>query len=401
MKSSDEKCFVLSCDQEFKLIEILKEKNLKIHLQANEQLVKIIAGTDYAKFLDFMLAVKTEESIFNYKMCVQTQDDPSTAMSFGGIFMNGQYIVTAFSNYLDLYEELLSINNLQTNRLREIMKHIFSTPVNYEQFMKINNDLINAQRDAQKKNAIIEGLLNKTNQLNIELKELNATKDRLFSIISHDLRAPLANIIAGLNLISYDPDFYEKLLQDGFFENLRESTGLTMQMLENVLEWSKIQLGEQSHKPKTISLQALIKPVVILYGKIAKDKGIELIAKNYQGIEVYGDPQKLEVVIRNLISNAIKFTQPSGTVILNANAGKEYVSISIEDNGIGMTPKMLGELFSGTFDTTERGTNDEKGTGFGLLLCDKLIKEHHGNLTIESVEGKGTKFIVNIPVQRI
>ena len=398
MKKSDEKSFVLSCDHDFKLIEILNEKNIKVNLQVNEKLISLISESDYTKFFNFMWAVKNEEAVFNYEMCIETQNSPCIVMQFGGAFINGQYIITAFSNYLDLYEELLNINNLQANKLRETMKKIFSTSVNYQHFMEINNDLINAKREAQKKNAIIEGLLDKTIQLNTELKELNTIKDRLFSIIGHDLRVPLANIISGLNLISSDQKIYEDLIKDGFFEDLIESTGLTMQILENLLEWSRIQLGERSFNPRRICLDDLLSPIIKLYTKIAKDKGIELIEKTHEKIELFADPHMLEVIISNLISNAIKFTKPSGTVILDVEVEKERLIISVEDNGVGMTSEKIANLFSDSFDNIERGTKGEKGAGFGLLLCNNLIKEHHGKLEIESTLGVGSKFSFDIPL---
>jgi len=400
MTTLEDKCFVLSCDFDFKLLKILKEKNIKVHLDINEQVVKMIDQRDYSKFLDFMLAVRNEEAVFNYEMSLVMHDGIITTMSFAGILINGQYVITAFSNYLDLYEELLGINNTQTNRLREKMKQYFSTQTYHQEFMEINNDLINIQREMQKKNATIEDLLLKTNRMNAELHELNATKDRLFSIIGHDLRAPLANIIESLNLVSSNQITYDKMMQIGFFQDLSKSAGLTIQMLENVLEWSRIQLGEQAYKPVKIRLNELVEPIIHLYEKIANDKNVQISEKTGEPIEVFADPRMMEVVFRNLISNAIKFTKSSGEITLSIKSENGYAWISIEDNGIGMSTEKLANLFSHDIGTLEVGTNGEKGTGFGLLLCNRFIKDNKGMLTIKSMEGKGSVFSFSIPLAR-
>jgi len=400
MKNDIERCLVVLCDKDFKLIEILKQKNINVVCSPKDQLVKIISPFDYTKYLAFTLALKKETAIFNHEISVITVDDPYLGMNFGGVFWEDRFIITAFSNYLDLYEELLSINSYQTNILRKKMKQMYAVPVNHQQFMEINNDLINTQRELHKKNTTIKGLLKKTNDLNQELTLLNSTKDRLFSIIGHDLKAPLANISSLLNLVSMSQVDYEVFIRDGIFETLNTSVGLTMQMLENLLEWSRIQLGEKSFNPKSFTLQSVLETTFNLFSVLAKEKKVQITKMVPEDLRLYGDPKMIEVVIRNLLSNAIKFTQSGGEVIVSVEIQDATATISVKDSGIGMSKEKIQKLFQLTSDQVSYGTNGEKGTGFGLLLCNEFVKYNNGKLTVHSIEGESSTFAFTVPISQ-
>jgi len=350
------------------------------------------------KYLDFTLALKKEVATFNHEISVVTVDDPYLSMHFGGVFFEERFIITAFSNCLDLYEELLNINSVQTNFLKKKMKQQYAIPVNHQQFMEINNDLINTQRELHKKNATINNLLKKTNDMNNELKLLNLTKDRLFSIIGHDLKAPLANISSSLSLVSENKVDFDTFIKNGIFETLNTSVGLTMQMLENLLGWSRIQLGERSFNPTPFNLQELLEPTFNLFSALAKDKNIQITKTVPENLRLYGDPKMIEVVIRNLLSNAIKFTHSGGAVSVHVEIQNKVAAISVEDNGVGMSKEKIEKLFQLTCDHVSYGTNGEKGTGFGLLLCNEFVKYNGGQFNVHSIEGKSSTFTFTIAI---
>ena len=230
------------------------------------------------------------------------------------------------------------------------------------------------------------------------LIELNATKDKFFTIIGHDLRAPITNC-SGLS------DFLTKKLDNGDLEGaskvagmIKDSSNKILSLLVNLLEWSRLQTGKIKFQPEIIDSERIIESTVKLFEVALKDKNITLTTEIEPGETIFADQQMISAVVRNLVSNAIKFSNIGGGIFICATykTPKEF-TISIKDNGIGMPPEMQAKLFKIQETNTRRGTQNEEGTGIGLLLCKEFIEYHHGSITVVSIENNGCEFIVTIP----
>jgi two-component system sensor histidine kinase/response regulator len=234
-----------------------------------------------------------------------------------------------------------------------------------------------------------------------KLSELNATKDKFFKIIAHDLRNPFTGII-GLSenmeriLTSTQTVEIEKILK--YSKIIHSSAISAATLLENLLEWAKSQSGKLEIDPKTISIdQVFIKNIELMKGMALK-KEIE-IEKQATVDEAFADELLVNTIIRNLLSNALKFTERGGTVTLSSRRSEEWIEISIEDSGIGIDSKNIEKIFRIDSKVTSLGTEKEKGTGLGLLLCKEFVEKQGGKIWVTSVIGQGTTFSFTIPAE--
>lgn len=234
-----------------------------------------------------------------------------------------------------------------------------------------------------------------------ELKELNSTKDKLFSIIGHDLRSPFNSIIGLSDLL------IEKVNDSSFSENekylryINNSADQTLILLDNLLNWAKSQTGTLSVNIENIILSDIILEVLKLKKPIAKAKNISLNYFATDEFEINADKNLLKTIFRNLISNAIKFTKIDGEIRIYAIRKKDFVEVTISDNGIGISTEKLKKLFKLSLDSSTYGTANEKGSGLGLLLCKDFIEKLNGKLWVESIEGKGSDFKFTLPMIEI
>ena len=234
-------------------------------------------------------------------------------------------------------------------------------------------------------------------QLNRQLKELNATKDKLFSIIAHDLRSPFNSIIGFSELLCENIRDYDIEKSGIFIKQINSSAKHTLNLLDNLLAWAKTQTGQIDFKPKKINLQLIIQDIVDSLDSSARIKNISLSIFQPADIVIYADQNMLQTILRNLISNAIKFTNTDGRVEIYANSGQDQIEITIADNGIGMDEKTQNNLFKIDTDLTTNGTANEKGSGLGLILCKEFVEKHGGEIRVESILGEGSRFVFTIP----
>ena len=237
----------------------------------------------------------------------------------------------------------------------------------------------------------------KVQQRTQELEEVNKTKDKFFSIIAHDLKSPF-QVLLGSSEILHDE--YNSLSEDEkseFVINIKNTIKNTYQLLENLLQWSRLQTNLIEYSPEIMNLYEELLPTINLHTGVAKNKNIlinNLVDKN---ISVKADRNMLNVIVRNLISNAIKYTAPNGMVNLDAGIQGNTVTIYISDTGQGIPENILDKIFQiGTIFST-KGTRGEKGTGLGLLLCKEMVEKQGGNIFVKSTEGKGTTFSFTLP----
>jgi signal transduction histidine kinase len=231
-----------------------------------------------------------------------------------------------------------------------------------------------------------------------ELKELNASKDKFFSIIAHDLKNPFSSIIGISEILKEETKASANFVLENYATIINNSAVQTFMLLENLLEWANSQRGKIQFTPVSIDLNVLISEEFnILYDR-AKEKRIELINSLQDNLMIIADKNMIKTILRNLISNAIKFTNKNGEVEVKALINNVNLEISVSDNGIGMSEEIKVKLFKLDGNLSTRGTEDEKGTGLGLILCKEFVEKHGGKIWVESEEGKGSVFRFTIPL---
>jgi len=233
---------------------------------------------------------------------------------------------------------------------------------------------------------------------NDKLKELNATKDKFFSIISHDLKSPFTSLLGITEVLlenhrTLKPDEIEE-----YFSHLNEASKSTLELLDNLLTWAQSQTGRLELSQSKVNLKVLTTDITRLLQTFARDKKIMLINTIDKDIWVWADPNMLTTVLRNLIQNAVKYTRSKGSVTIGVTVIKEFAEIWVADTGIGMTDKGLNSLFRIGENVSMPGTNNERGTGLGLILCRDFVEKHGGTIRAESEEGKGSKFYFTMPL---
>jgi PAS domain S-box-containing protein len=230
-----------------------------------------------------------------------------------------------------------------------------------------------------------------------ELHELNATKDKFFSIIAHDLKSPFNSILGFSEMLKNEARDLDINSIEQYAGIINSSAQHTFELLINLLDWARMQQGKIPFEPKPVLFNDIVNSEFERLKETAGKKNISLIDENQRNIILKADENMLCSVIRNLISNAIKFTPKQGFVKVSAEFRDDYVHILVSDSGIGINPEIIGKLFKIETSFTTRGTENEKGTGLGLLLCKEFIEKHGGKIWVESEEGKGSTFGFSLP----
>ncbi|MHC1704103.1 MAG: ATP-binding protein [Tenuifilaceae bacterium] len=231
-----------------------------------------------------------------------------------------------------------------------------------------------------------------------KLSELNALKDKLFSIISHDLRSPLFSLISMLNMAK--DGHFTMNEQKEILNELSKNVEYNTELLENLLKWAASQMKGNVVKPVLFDINQVTLNKINLYNKTANQKGIKLNNSILDNTEVYADKDMIELVLRNLITNAIKFSESGDEITITSSISDGMVKVCVEDNGLGISAQDLEKLFGKHIFST-RGTLDEKGTGLGLILSKDFIQMNGGSIWVESELNAGSKFYFTLPGQRV
>jgi len=216
----------------------------------------------------------------------------------------------------------------------------------------------------------------------------------LFSIIGHDLRGPIG-AFQGLLKLFRDGEMSQKEFM-AFIPKLRNDIDHISFTLNNLLSWGQSQMNGLITNPSAISIDALVKSNIKLLSEIAQNKSIQLISRLPENTMVWSDGDQIDIVIRNLISNALKFTPENGIVTIEGIEKNDYWEIAVRDTGIGIDEETKKKIFEENSAVTPYGTNNEKGTGLGLSLCKEMIEKNDGNIWVESIPGKGTSFFFTL-----
>ena len=250
-------------------------------------------------------------------------------------------------------------------------------------------------RSLRRQNAKLEATVQ---ERTAELSTANAVKDRFFSIIAHDLRGPMAGIASICNGAASDVRSYPPETVEEIFQTLQSTSRGLMRMLENLLEWARVQSRGLTVVPIPVSLTVVAVEVMESYRSAAQAKSIEMEFSGDDNLRVLADPNMIRVVLENLVNNAVKFTGTGGTVAVEwILQGHGEGTIVIRDSGVGIPPDLLATLFDVGSRTRTTGTEGERGSGFGLALCRDLVERQNGRITVESVVGSGTEVTVTLP----
>ncbi|GAA4136166.1 hypothetical protein GCM10022250_32430 [Flavobacterium chungbukense] len=234
-----------------------------------------------------------------------------------------------------------------------------------------------------------------------KIQKLLDDKNQFFSIIAHDLRGPLGSSVSLSELFLENIEDYSREEIREISEMQHESNKNIYKLLENLLEWSRVQTGMITFSPKKVVLNTLIKENLQLSKNAALHKNIKLVFESTDVIEAEVDKNMIGTILRNLLSNAIKFTEKYGEIKIKLSQNEQLAKISITDNGIGVPDSIKENLFRINEKVTQKGTENETGSGLGLLLCSEFIKIHNGKIWVESEAGEGSSFKFTLPLQNI
>ncbi|MBP8678200.1 MAG: HAMP domain-containing histidine kinase, partial [Bacteroidales bacterium] len=265
------------------------------------------------------------------------------------------------------------IGGVETQQLLEQNKLLYN----------LNSEINKLQRQLVKEKSLLE--------------EANAAKDKFFSILAHDLKNPF-NALLGFSefLIENFRDMEQEEIEEQL-TMMRDSSRQTFALLEDLLTWSKAQRGKLECKPQTVKIKDICEEVRGAVKGMAEEKEIEIELSAAENAEIFADPNMIKTIMRNLLSNAIKFSYRGGKIVTSLEDIGNNFKISVKDSGTGISAENQVRLWNLAGQHTTRGTEDESGTGLGLLICKEFAEAHKGKIWVESEEGKGSTFIFTIP----
>ncbi len=310
-------------------------------------------------------------------------------------------VLTSFSDVIDNKQVVFGETTIRNAKGECVI-------INYHLFpiLNENGELIKIQAlatDITEKQKSEKALIKSERQL----RELNATKDKFFSIIAHDIKNPFNAIMGFSHLLNEDYELFTDEERKQFVGNISQASEDVYNLLENLLKWSWTQNGQISYNPKNFDLMETCNETIAVLNLQAERKSIKIECSITESLLVFADENMLKTVFRNLISNAIKFTNENGVIKINHfifeknndNSISKYIQIQIKDNGVGISQENLKKLFRIDEKINSKGTIGETGTGLGLILCKEFIIKNNGKIWVESEIGVGSSFIFSIPIQ--
>jgi signal transduction histidine kinase len=245
----------------------------------------------------------------------------------------------------------------------------------------------------EEKNKELEGKIQERTlalqKINEALQQSNKTKDKLFSIIAHDLRSPMAALSGTLDILNLDVLTQQEL--DEVKKELKKQFSVTDTTLQNLLIWAKSQMQSETTNPVLITLSNMVNEHVTLFEKLAREKQISLVNRVGDAIQVFADGNHLRTILRNLLANALKFSYPEGQIEITGRPEGEMVVVAVKDSGMGMSAAEQAKVFSDMY-FSKQGTSGEQGSGLGLVLVKELVEKDGGKIWLESTKGEGSCF---------
>jgi PAS domain S-box-containing protein len=349
--------------------------------------------------LDMIITVDTDRRIVEF--------NPAAEEAFG--YIHEEVIGQNVSILYARSEESSSVGEIMVRESQSV-KEVYNRRKNGEEFPCLL--AASTLRDAEGKTIGYMGISRDITDLkqaqkqleeqNVQLQELNASKDKFFSIISHDLKNQFGTLLGFGELVIENYEGYTAEKIKSLVGKMFGSAQKLYALLENLLTWSRIQRGVMKCQPAAIDMYPIAFENVELFTSQAERKQVHLKNTVTKGAVIYADYSMIDTVVRNLLSNALKFTSAGGSITVSAvDHDERYRSISIADTGVGIPEKVLPKLLRIDAHHTTAGTAGEKGTGLGLILCKDLVEKNGGSMWIESEVGKGTTFTFTLPKEPV
>ncbi len=290
-----------------------------------------------------------------------------------------------------------SSDEASRNNTESLIQQIFELEQSYSSLEGQAGENAQLAEELDMVRSELEDALSEVVRTKEKLEQLNDEKNKLFSIIAHDLRSPLTSVLASQELLEFLGDDVSK---EDLMEQLAGVHGnvqIVYSLLENLLEWARIQMDQVAFEPAPCDLGRLAEQTTMLLGPVGAQKSVTVINNVPAETIAYGDTNMVDTIIRNLTNNSVKFTPEGGSVTISAQPRDNDMVISIRDTGVGIPKDRLPTLFVLEKGSTTRGTKGEKGTGLGLILCRDMVEKNHGEIWAESEEGKGSNFFFSLP----
>lgn len=306
-----------------------------------------------------------------------------------------------FKKEIDALEEAKSALNEKDPALSRLSEHCRKLCDQFENLVKAASRITRISDNYQRKfiqaNERVEAQKTELERVNLRQKQLleklaetNATKDKFFSILAHDLRGAFGSFKMGFDVLSVHVDELDKREIKRVATNLKKSGENFFNLLENLLQWSRLKMGVLKPEPEAVNLASLIGDVFDLMEESARTKNISLHTEVTFEIAALADRRMLFSILQNLISNAIKFSSPGGRVRVSAETPGNMVVLRVSDEGVGMDESMVDRLFRIDSQSTTPGTSGEMGAGLGLILCKEFVEKNKGEIIVESALRSGT-----------
>ena len=384
------------------------------------ELLQTISGIISNSFERQILQKQLRESEIRKKLAIENTEAGvwDWNIQTGEVFFNDIWCEMLGYNKDEIEPNLRSWEKLvhpddMPNVMKDLNKHMEGKSDFYENRHRLLTKSCN-WKWVKDKGKIIEYDNNKTHQRAIgthididsqkkieeELRNLNITKDKFFSIIAHDLRGPIISMMQISEIVSENDGLDEETLHK-FLNSQKDLSKSTFQLLDNLLNWAISQTGKFNFNPEKQVSTSIFKEIFELLNPSAKNKNILLNYFQSEEIIVFADPNMIKTILRNLISNAIKFTNSNGRIDVTALQNGNFIEIAVSDNGVGMNEETRNKLFRIETNESTIGTADEKGSGLGLLLCKEFVEKHGGKIWVESELGKGSVFKFKLPLKKI
>lgn len=299
--------------------------------------------------------------------------------------------------------ELVIADSEKQKRVAELViadeekaKRVAELVIDNEEKAKRVAELVIAEEEKSKRVAELVIVNNEIHQL----LQLNADKDLFISILAHDLRSPFTALLGISDLLIENIRIYSIEEIESMLNNIKDASQKTFTLLEDLLKWTSTQSGKISFNPQNLKFADIYNQILETLNTYTLAKNININNTTKDDVYIYADKDMLKTVMRNLVSNAIKFTHTGGTISINAVEKAGFIVISVSDNGVGIETERLNKLFDISQRQTTRGTEKESGTGLGLILCKEFVEKSGGKIWVESEYGKGSNFKFTIPLTK-
>lgn len=383
----------LICDDQGMILQVLRDDQNLIPVGGEGMLFfRLVDSASRSKAMNFLSEIKSHGAVLDWEMNIQTEEKIVT-FYFAGGKVDNSLLITAATNSLiatRLYDDMLQINNEQTNLLRAALKDLTDRDYKrtenklYDEISQLNNELVSIQRELARKNA--------------ELSRLNELKNQFLGMAAHDLRNPLHVISTYSEFLLDDLSSILDSEQVDFLTTIHDQSQFMARLINDLLDVATIESGKLQLDLQPVDLIKLTENNLVRNRLIAARKKITLLLETSPIHPLLLDPTKIEQVLDNLITNAIKFSPTGSKVTIRVQSTEKEVLLTVQDEGQGIPAEEVEKLFKPFQRTSVKSTAGEKSTGLGLAIVKRIIEEHGGKIWLKSQVGLGSTFFISLPI---